>query len=171
MTTVTGQLQFGIELPTALYRLFAEHDRLLYIGITDDLKARMAAHAAQKTWWGDVVRTTVDWLPTRQEALLAEAAAIRAERPVHNVQHSVTQRRPVTTEHVRAVNEMVADGYRMAAEILLLESKHLAESITDRGLKQSGTLTKIAAELDALAKTGTDGLPYLKQLLDPERAA
>ncbi len=77
---------------TAVYRFFNAADELLYVGITGDPRARWAQHAAEKAWWPDVVRHTVEWLPSREEALAAKAAAITAEAPLHNVAGTPRQR-------------------------------------------------------------------------------
>lgn len=73
------------DVPTALYRLYPQTGELLYVGITDHLKVRLAAHAKDKAWWPQVTRKTVAWYPTKPEAADAEARAIQEERPVHNI--------------------------------------------------------------------------------------
>ena len=40
--------------PTALYRLYSSAGDLLYVGNTDHLKLRLAAHAKEKPWWDQV---------------------------------------------------------------------------------------------------------------------
>lgn len=154
MTGVTGTLEFGTAVPTALYRFHGETDRLLYVGVTDDLKSRMAAHEAQKTWWADVRRTTVEWYPTRQEALAAEATAIRAERPVHNIQHAASApsgSRDAISARGRAEAAMaLAMGMRMTALFLLSFAREIAETITSKAAEQAETYEKVAAELEAM---------------------
>jgi predicted GIY-YIG superfamily endonuclease len=81
-------MEVGDETPTALYRFFNAAGRLLYVGITDHLKRRFEEHAAEKPWWPEVTRKTVQWYPTRTLAAEAELAAIRAERPLCNIQGS-----------------------------------------------------------------------------------
>lgn len=78
-------MELGDETPTALYRLFDADGALLYIGISGDLKARFARHAAVKSWWPHVARKTVEWHLTRAEAAEAELKAITAEHPQHNI--------------------------------------------------------------------------------------
>lgn len=85
MTALTPAVEIT-EAPTALYRLFDGDGVLLYVGITDGVKARFAQHAATKPWWPEVARKTVEWHPTREAAAVAEAQAIRAENPARNVQ-------------------------------------------------------------------------------------
>lgn len=78
-----GEIEFGDD-PTAVYRLYDGQEALLYVGMSFDLAARMAGHAARSPWWGDVARKTMQWYPTRREASAAETAAIAAERPRYN---------------------------------------------------------------------------------------
>jgi predicted GIY-YIG superfamily endonuclease len=74
--------------PTALYRFFDTAGRLLYVGITVDIGVRWKHHSKGKEWWADVVRATVTHYPTRDAALAAEKAAIRAEKPIWNIIHN-----------------------------------------------------------------------------------
>jgi predicted GIY-YIG superfamily endonuclease len=76
---------------TALYRLFAAGDVLLYIGIAKRFGRRWEQHARSQPWWPEVVRQTVDWYPDREAAEDAEKAAIKAENPRHNVMHAPRQ--------------------------------------------------------------------------------
>lgn len=76
------------EEPTALYRFFNSEGRLLYVGITIDVNSRWADHSRQQHWWPQVADRTVEWFESRPVALEAELAAIRQERPVHNVSGS-----------------------------------------------------------------------------------
>jgi hypothetical protein len=77
--------------PTAVYRSFDKTDRLLYLGITGNIRLRWAGHAADKPWWPDVSRQTTTWYDTRAEAA-AEANAISNENP------STTFRTPLHRE-------------------------------------------------------------------------
>lgn len=70
---------------TAIYRFYDASERLLYIGITENPRARFADHESKKPWWKDVTRHSIEWRETREEAEAAELEAIRAERPVWNV--------------------------------------------------------------------------------------
>lgn len=74
--------------PVAVYRLRNQSKRLLYVGITDDLDSRWASHAATKAWWPNVAIRSVEWYANRAHALAAEAQAIRAEKPLYNIQHN-----------------------------------------------------------------------------------
>jgi predicted GIY-YIG superfamily endonuclease len=68
---------------TCLYRHFDENDRLLYVGISVDALSRLIQHK-RSAWWGEVATITIQRFATRDEALKAEAEAIRCERPKHN---------------------------------------------------------------------------------------
>jgi predicted GIY-YIG superfamily endonuclease len=85
---VPEEVEIGDEFPTALYRLYAAGDVLLYVGFTGELKSRFGQHAKTQPWWPDVVRKTIVWYPTRAEADAAETAAIDQEKPIHNISKS-----------------------------------------------------------------------------------
>lgn len=74
--------------PTTLYRYYDAEGRLLYVGISNDAMRRMGQHSAKD--WATQVRS---WHPvtfgTRAEAEAAERHAIRTERPVHNIAHTL----------------------------------------------------------------------------------
>jgi hypothetical protein len=76
---------------TAVYRLYGVSDllgtadALLYVGITTDPRDRWYRHSKKKPWWPEVARKAVTWYPTRAEALIAEAEAIRDESPFYNL--------------------------------------------------------------------------------------
>jgi len=76
---------------TALYRFYDADDCLLYVGITDNPRARFKKHAAEKSWWGKVSTREIEWLSSRHEAEVAELTAIYRERPLHNVQGNFTR--------------------------------------------------------------------------------
>lgn len=79
--------------PIALYRMFSAAGQLLYIGQSVNPAQRLCLHRndTEKNWLPDVVRMELEWFPTRAAAKSAEAAAIRAESPVHNVDHHPEQ--------------------------------------------------------------------------------
>jgi predicted GIY-YIG superfamily endonuclease len=71
---------------TTLYRAYDEADRLLYVGITDDdLERRLNNHARYATWPAYLDRLTIQIFPDRASACAAELAAIRSEKPLHNI--------------------------------------------------------------------------------------
>ncbi len=85
----TEKLEVIPDVRTALYRLRDDLGRLLYVGISSNPLRRWPEHAAAKSWWPDVTDLSMQWFKTRTAALEAEAAAIRRERPLHNVAHNL----------------------------------------------------------------------------------
>ncbi|NEB42302.1 GntR family transcriptional regulator [Streptomyces sp. SID14515] len=74
---------------TALYRLYDADDVLLYVGISNDPDFRWKAHLySRELWPKQVTRHVIEWWSTREEAVQAEEAAIKAERPRHNGKHN-----------------------------------------------------------------------------------
>jgi hypothetical protein len=69
---------------TALYRMYGDANRLLYIGISKNFGMRWQKHASTQPWWPQVKRQTIDWYDSREEARAAELAAIPAEKPLYN---------------------------------------------------------------------------------------
>lgn len=70
---------------TAVYRLYDGTGALLYVGISKNFGRRWQQHAYSKAWWPLVDSQTIHWHPTRSAAAKAEADAIRAEGPLHNI--------------------------------------------------------------------------------------
>ncbi len=68
----------------SLYRFYDAQDVLLYVGVTSVGPSRWIDHEDHRAWWIQVVRTTVQHFPSREEAFAAERAAIQSERPTHN---------------------------------------------------------------------------------------
>ncbi|MFE1170486.1 hypothetical protein [Nocardiopsis sp. NPDC058789] len=73
---------------TLLYHYYDANDVLLYIGITNSLPRRQASHEGRSTWMDFAVRSTMKRFPTRASAEVVEAASIRHERPLFNVEHN-----------------------------------------------------------------------------------
>lgn len=76
----------------ALYRFYDERGRLLYIGITGDVRARFRQHADSKAWWKQVAVREIVHCRTRADLLAAEREAIIRERPRYNVIHNGRRR-------------------------------------------------------------------------------
>lgn len=72
----------------ALYRFFGESDELLYVGISIHPFARMGQHRNDKSWWGEVVKVTIERHPNRDAVEKAERDAIKSEEPRYNVVHA-----------------------------------------------------------------------------------
>lgn len=70
---------------TCVYRFFNAAGELLYVGVASNLASRKSSHRSASKWFGEVATTTEQWFDNRSEALAAEVAAIKKERPRHNV--------------------------------------------------------------------------------------
>lgn len=77
---------------TVLYVYYDAGGVAIYAGITDDLAARTAAHAARSTWLEFATRRTLTWFADRRVASEEEANFIRENRPVFNRAHNGTGR-------------------------------------------------------------------------------
>ena len=75
-------------MKTALYRIWGKDDQLLYVGISKSALGRLGQHLTEKTWSADIANVTIETFPTRELAAAAEVAAIKAEKPLHNVVHN-----------------------------------------------------------------------------------
>jgi hypothetical protein len=78
--------------PTAVYRQFSAAGDLLYIGMSQNPAKRCGAITTDAHWVTQVETIKVEWFPSKMEARAAESEAIRAERPLHNVQHNRSKR-------------------------------------------------------------------------------
>jgi predicted GIY-YIG superfamily endonuclease len=74
-----------------VYRCLGPLKRLLYVGKTNDLPARLKGHERWETrsqlWWPLVVEVTAEVFPDKGEAAEAEQLAIRSEHPEFNIMH------------------------------------------------------------------------------------
>lgn len=68
----------------AVYRLRAADRALLYVGSSNDPRARWSA-LSMNAWWAEVKYREVTWYPTEEEARKAEAEAVVSESPAHNI--------------------------------------------------------------------------------------
>ena len=98
---------------TELYRCFGESGELLYVGISYSALNRLSQH--RKAQWSGTERTVkIEKFATRQEAISAERAAIKREKPLFNVVHASKSPEPKTEEpapkgeygaHIGSLNE------------------------------------------------------------------
>jgi hypothetical protein len=73
---------------TELYRHFDARGILLYVGISISTPQRLKGHRFASGWFKKVATITIQRFPTRAAAEQAERAAIRDERPLHNIAHA-----------------------------------------------------------------------------------
>lgn len=81
-----------VKIRTGLYRLFDDAGELLYVGIGTFPQHRISDHRRLKPWASEIRSTSVEWYDSRDEALAAEAVAIKTERPAHNIIASQVRR-------------------------------------------------------------------------------
>ena len=72
-------------MSATLYRMWNAKGALLYVGISESAMSRFAQHAANKDWWGEVEKVTLEHFPNREFALVAELTAIQSENPRYNI--------------------------------------------------------------------------------------
>lgn len=77
--------QYKANAGTFVYVAYDIHDKVIYVGVTDDLYGRMAAHRSSKRWWPHMERLEWEEWPDRQSALTKEALLIRRYRPAYNI--------------------------------------------------------------------------------------
>lgn len=71
-----------------LYRCYDDAERLLYVGVTNDLTARMHLHKSNERspWLSRLARTRVVWFTNRCDALIAERRATLLESPLYTTE-------------------------------------------------------------------------------------
>lgn len=171
---------------TAIYRLYDEEDRLLYVGITASPTARWASHSLSKPWWRDVARFDLAWLPSLTAAQSAERTAIRSERPLHNVQLNAVPPPPVQVDAQSHRYEQIAaelragiisGAYPTGARVpgVIQTAKHycVSETTAQRALKllsDEGLLAvRRGAGLFVADRKSCDAITI--HVRDPERVA
>jgi len=84
------------DFPHVVYRIYDQDDRLLYVGMSSNPKARLTAHRNYSPWMIDAVRHEEVTYPSHESAREAEMGAIRDEDPLHNIEWSRinSRRRP-----------------------------------------------------------------------------
>ncbi|HAW53702.1 MAG TPA: hypothetical protein DCX29_01735 [Hyphomonas sp.] len=96
--------------PVAIYRHYDRDQKLLYVGITDDMTRRSREHSKAAEWWSLVDDTRVQYVQTRAHALDLERVAIIHEKPAHNVALSgLSQLSNVTTKCASENSDLIAD--------------------------------------------------------------
>lgn len=104
----------------AVYRMFDENGRLVYVGQTAHPGQRFGQHA-EKRWFTLVTTITLEWHDTHAQAVLAERDAIEAERPRYNIAHTprAAGRPSVATAAAEPVLDLATDWDQLS-EILAI---------------------------------------------------
>jgi hypothetical protein len=87
LSRTCGQCDLAARGEGFVYHCFGTAD-VLYIGSAIDAEHRLRGHELLSSWWPEVIGTHVETYPDIETARRAEAAAIEAERPVHNKKHN-----------------------------------------------------------------------------------
>jgi hypothetical protein len=74
---------------TALYRHYDSTGILLYVGISLSAINRLLQHQRSAKWVLDAVRMETKWFDVREEAEAAEIVAIKTEKPIFNIAHTI----------------------------------------------------------------------------------
>lgn len=93
-----------------VYRCFDADGRLLYVGASKDVPARMQQHQARAFWANDVAKVKVTTHPSPEIALALERVAIREEHPRFNLQGRWAVRHLWTQDHFTDFLIVLADG-------------------------------------------------------------
>jgi hypothetical protein len=76
----------GGGVTNTVYRCWDENNVLLYVGLSNQISMRLAAHARTSPWYSLTTVVTSESFPTRILAEVAERKAIRTEQPKFNIQ-------------------------------------------------------------------------------------
>jgi excinuclease UvrABC nuclease subunit len=79
--------------PYAVYRMFSVDGKLLYIGCTSKIFARLKSHEDMHVWATDIAQISVEWLADKNDALAAEKTAIENEGPEWNLLYNAITKR------------------------------------------------------------------------------
>lgn len=142
---------------TALYRLYDADEQLLYIGVTSKPQPRWNNHKCTQPWWPDVTTKVLEWFDDRDQALDAEAAAIKAELPKYNEVHH--------PEKWEAVAERRRETHRQRREAMYRRGS--ATHPTERGL--SGGPEAVAAAMPPLSDEAVEEIARIFVAIEQRR--
>ncbi|MFE2967525.1 GIY-YIG nuclease family protein [Streptomyces sp. NPDC059340] len=113
-----------------VYRFYSSDRKPLYIGFTHGGAHRWDNHRRESEWWPLAEYVAVSFYGTHAEALTAEMAAIRAERPAFNRQGLVPRKQVLIkfehgAEAIAAELHQIADPDLVRQLAELLAAPHL----------------------------------------------
>jgi len=99
-----------------LYRWWDADDRLLYVGKSISLFARIESHRNRSRFFDEATKMTIERYPDQLSLAEAEVRAIRSERPPYNVAHNREVEMPhdpeleqqMQLEMAQAIDEVMA---------------------------------------------------------------
>ena len=71
--------------PCAVYWVYGAQNKLLYIGSSLSILARLNSHRYKSDWYPEIRKILVKWHDSKAEAILAEYNDIRKYKPVYNI--------------------------------------------------------------------------------------
>ena len=130
-----------------LYRLYNADDELLYVGISMSALNRIGQHKAEKTWWHEVAKITIEThMVPRAGIEEMERQAIQAESPRYNKKHVANARSkstgaPVKTSAWVGIGDVIAAGMRDRDDCPI--GMIVADSTTDERLARGQLALKL----------------------------
>jgi len=143
----------------ALYRHFNAQGVLLYVGISLRPLTRTREHITLSGWANEITNVAIEYLPTRKEAMAAEAKAVIEENPLYNIRLRKPKKEPTFISRklmrLAAVTEVCAEEARINlshrilnfAPLYLPKDAANALGISVSILKQEIALSNIATVL------------------------
>ena len=131
-----------VPVPTALYRHFDAGGELLYVGISLSPAYRLSQHRDASHWFPRVATVTIEWLPSRDEALRAERAAIQSEHPQCNIVHM----RPVSARDAYLAELAEESCAELTMKVTRFQPSYsIAEAATTLGMSPASVRWAMAA--------------------------
>lgn len=72
-----------------IYRHYDKNDNLLYVGISLSAISRLSSHKNSSPWFHKISSVKIEGCESKASAIQKEKEAIKKERPMYNISHSV----------------------------------------------------------------------------------
>lgn len=117
-----------------LYRHFAVDNKLLYVGITNNIHGRISQHKLVSKWFLDITNITLQHFPSRSLLIKAEIEAIKTENPEYNVINKVTKieeerikKKHILQQHENSKNDLIIRTVKFKPMYCLTEASRLLD--------------------------------------------
>lgn len=107
---------------TDLYRHYDESGDLLYVGISLGAVGRLQYHRKKSGWFEEIAKVTIEKFESAEAARAAEAEAIRAENPKHNILRPMTPEWP--SDEVLDQALFIWDALPAKEALAMIERRH-----------------------------------------------